>query len=215
MPPFKNFFGSTNDSKDKSLLTGSDNLNIPENSKIQENVTIGLKYKMRSKPPVIGENAFIRSNTVIYDDVEIGEEFKTGHGVVIREKTKIGDNVLIGTNSVIEGQCTIGSNVSIQSNVYLPVKTIIEDYVFIGPCACLTNDKYPIRIDFELKGPIIRKGASIGANSTFLSGVEIGEGAMVAAGAIITHDVPKYYLAIGAPAKIKPLPKHLKTLNKI
>ena len=176
---------------------------------------MGLRYRSGSNPPEIGNQACIRSNTVIYDDVEIGDDFKTGHGVVVREKTKIGDNVLIGTNSVIEGHSSLGSNISIQSNVYIPKKTNIEDYVFIGPCACLTNDKYPIRIDFDLKGPVIRKGASIGANSTFLSTVEIGEGAMVASGAIVTHDVPPYYLAIGSPAKIKPLPEKLKTLNKI
>ncbi len=147
--------------------------------------------------------------------MEIGNNFRTGHGVTIREKTIIGDNVLIGTNSIIEGHSTIGNNVSIQSNVYIPTNTIIEDYVFIGPCACFTNDKYPIRVDFELKGPIIKKGASIGANSTFLSNIEIGEGAMVAAGAIVTMDVPDYFLAIGAPARIKPFPKYLKKLNDI
>lgn len=70
-------------------------------------------------------------------------------------------------------------------------------------------------MDYKLKGPVIRKGASIGANSTFLSDIEIGEGAMVASGAIVTHDVPPYYLAIGSPAKIKPLPKHLMIQNKI
>lgn len=215
MTSFKDFLGSGTDSRLKNFFRGSEDIGILENAKIQENVSIGLKYKTRSKPPVIGKNAFIRSNTVIYDDVEIGENFKTGHSVVVREKTNIGDNVLIGTNSIIEGQCTLGGNISIQSNVYIPIRTMIEDYVFIGPCACLTNDKYPIRIDFDLKGPIIRKGASIGANSTFLSGVEIGEGAMVAAGAIVTHDVPAFYLAIGAPARIKPLPQRLKTLNKI
>jgi acetyltransferase-like isoleucine patch superfamily enzyme len=193
----------------------SEPVEMVKNQNIQENVTIGLKYKIKSKSPIIGKNAFIRSNTIIYDDVEIGMDFKTGHGVVIREKTKIGDNVLVGTNSIIEGHCTIGNGVSIQSNVYIPINTIIEDNVFIGPCACFTNDKYPIRIDFDLKGPTIRKGASIGANSTFLSDVEIGEGAMVAAGAIITKDVPSFFLAIGALAKIKPLPKHLKTTNRI
>lgn len=213
--PFKNFLGSSDDSRVKNFFRSSNDIGVLENAAIQENVTIGLKYKNRTKPPIIGKNAFIRSNTVIYDDVEIGEKFKTGHSVVIREKTNIGDNVLIGTNSVIEGQCNLGSNISIQSNVYIPIKTMIEDYVFVGPCACLTNDKYPIRIDFDLKGPIIRKGASIGANSTFLSGVEIGEGAMIAAGAIVTHDVPPYYLAIGAPARIKPLPERLKNLNKV
>jgi acetyltransferase-like isoleucine patch superfamily enzyme len=212
--PFKNILGS-NENRVKSLLRVSDEKSNLKNAKLQENVTIGLKYKTRSNPPIIGENALIRSNSVIYDDVEIGDNFKTGHGVVIREKTRIGNNVLIGTNSVIEGHCTIGSNTSIQSNVYLPIKTTIEDHVFIGPCVCLTNDKYPIRIDFDLKGPIIRRGASIGANSTFLSGIEIGEGAMVAAGAIVTHDVPSYFLAIGTPARIKPLPSRLRNLNKI
>lgn len=213
MVPFK-ILGNGNMAKIKSLFFGSELQNAVESSKIQ-NVTIGLKYKMRSKPPLIGKNSFIRSNSIIYNDVKVGDNFRTGHGVTIREKTKIGDNVLVGTNSIIEGHCSIGDNVSIQSNVYIPTNTSIEDYVFIGPCACFTNDKYPIRVDFDLKGPVIKRGASIGANSTFLSNVKIGEGAMVAAGAIVTHEVPPFFLAIGAPAKIKPLPKHLKTLNQI
>ena len=215
MPPFKNLLGTDSMTKFRSLLFGGDSPNVIGSSIPDENVTIGIKYKMRSKNPIIGENALIRSNSIIYNDVEIGNDFKSGHGVTVREKTFIGDNVLIGTNTVIEGHCLIGDNVSIQSNVYIPTNTIIEDYVFIGPCACFTNDKYPIRVDFDLKGPVIKRGASIGANSTFLSNIEIGEGAMVAAGAIVTTDVPDYFLAIGAPARIKPLPKHLKKLNKI
>ena len=215
MPPLKNILGTENMAKFRSLIFGDDPPNMIEGSSNTENVTIGLKYKMRSKPPIIGKNALIRSNSIIYNDVEIGKNFKTGHGITIREKTTIGDNVLIGTNTVIEGHSSIGNDVSIQSNVYIPTNTTIEDYVFIGPCACFTNDKYPIRVDFDLKGPIIKRGASIGANSTFLSNIEIGEGAMVAAGAIVTMDVPEYFLAIGAPARIKPLPKHLKKLNRI
>ena len=214
MPPLKNILGTKNMAKFRSLFFGEVSPNIGVSSK-SENVTIGLKYKTRSKAPVIGENSLIRSNSIIYNDVEIGSNFKTGHAVTIREKTIIGDNVLIGTNSVIEGHTTIGNNVSIQSNVYIPTNSVIEDYVFIGPCACFTNDKYPIRVDFELKGPTIKRGASIGANSTFLSDLEIGEGAMVAAGAIVTMNVPDYFLAIGAPARIKPLPKHLKKMNRI
>ena len=199
--------------KFRSLLLRDNDPNISSFS--NENVTIGVNYKMQSKAPIIGKNALIRSNSIIYNDVEIGNNFKTGHGVTIREKTNIGDDVLIGTNTIIEGHCSIGDNVSIQSNVYIPTNTVIEDYVFIGPCACFTNDKYPIRVDFDLKGPVIKRGVSIGANSTFLSNIEIGEGAMVAAGAIVTMDVPEYFLAIGAPARIKPLPKHLKRLNRI
>jgi Acetyltransferase (isoleucine patch superfamily) len=207
MPIFKDLWGRGL----KSIFLGSPN----ENFGVQNNATIGLSYKRGSKSPIIGKNSVIRSNTVIYDDVKIGTDFKTGHNVLIREKTTIGNNVLIGTNAVVEGNCKIGSNVSIQSNVYIPTDSLVEDYVFIGPCACFTNDRYPIRADYKLKGPVIREGASIGANSTFLSGIEVGEGAMVAAGAIVTRDVPPLYLAIGAPARLRPLPPQFNVLNKI
>ena len=215
MSLFKNPWSSNDKTNFRSRFFGVDSEEDLNSPKVHENVTIGVSYKFRSKPPVIGKNALLRSNTVIYNDVEIGNDFQTGHGALVREKTKIGNKVLIGTNSVIEGHSNIGNNISIQSNVYIPKNTIIEDRVFLGPCSCFTNDKYPLRVDYELKGPIIHKGASIGANSTFLSGIEVGEGAMVAAGAIVTRDIPPYYLAIGAPAKMKPLPKHFKILNKI
>jgi acetyltransferase-like isoleucine patch superfamily enzyme len=181
----------------------------------RNNIQLGVNYKRFSKEPVVGRNLVIRSNSIIYNDVVIGDDFKTGHNVLIREKTNIGNDVLIGTNTIIEGECVIGNNVSIQSNVYIPRNTIIEDNVFVGPCACFTNDRYPIRVDYKLKGPRIRKGASIGANTTFLSNIEVGEGAMVAAGAVVTRSVPPFYLAIGTPAKIKPLAPALRVPNKI
>ncbi|RPF51860.1 transferase family hexapeptide repeat protein [Methanobrevibacter gottschalkii DSM 11977] len=179
-----------------------------------QNIQFGVEYAPNSKPPVIGRNYTIRSNSIIYNDVVIGDNFRTGHNVVIRENTNIGDDVLIGTNTVIEGDVIIGNDVSIQSNVYIPTNSVIEDNVFIGPCACFTNDKYPVRINYELQGPKVRRGASIGGNTTFLSNVEVGEGSIVAAGAIVIHSVPPFYLAIGTPARIKPLPDHLKVPNK-
>ena len=185
-------------------------LNFPDD----QNIQFGVEYAPNSKPPVIGKNYTIRSNSIIYNDVVIGDNFRTGHNVVIRENTNIGDDVLIGTNTVIEGDVIIGNDVSIQSNVYIPTNSVIEDNVFIGPCACFTNDKYPVRINYELQGPRIRRGASIGGNTTFLSNVEIGEGSIVAAGAIVIHSVPPFYLAIGTPARIKPLPDHLKVPNR-
>ena len=185
-------------------------LNFPAD----QNIQFGVEYSPNSRPPVIGNNYTIRSNSIIYNDVVIGDNFRTGHNVVIRENTNIGDDVLIGTNTVIEGDVIIGNDVSIQSNVYIPTNSVIEDNVFIGPCACFTNDKYPVIINYELQGPKIRRGASIGGNTTFLSNVEVGEGAIVAAGAIVIHSVPPFYLAIGTPARIKPLPDHLKVPNK-
>ena len=163
----------------------------------------------------IGNDSIIRPGSTIFSNVKTGDNFKTGHNVLIRERTTIGNNVLIGSNVIIDGNVTIGNNVSIQGNVYIPTHVTIEDNVFIGPCAVLANDKYPIRKEYNPMGPILRKGASVGANATILPGVEIGEGAMVAAGALVTRDVPPWKLAIGFPAKIEDLPEDLKQLNRI
>ncbi len=163
----------------------------------------------------IGDNSLIRSGAILYCDVVTGKRFKTGHNVVIREMTTIGDNVLVGTNSVIDGNVSIGNNVSIQSNVYIPTNTVIEDNVFLGPCSVLANDKYPIRHKCGLIGPVLRKGASVGANSTILPGIQIGEGSMVAAGALVTKDVPPWKLAIGFPARVVELPEFARSFNVI
>ena len=182
---------------------------VGENSKIMGNVVIGFPKEEYIgledfEGAVIGEGAIIRTNTVIYCEVRIGSNFRTGHNVVIRERTVIGDNVLVGTNTIIDGETKIGNRVKIQSNVYIPRRTIIEDDVFIGPNAVLTNDKYPPSPD--LKGPILKRGARIGANCTILPGIVVGEEAMIAAGAVVTKDVPPRKLAIGVPAKIVDLP---------
>lgn len=164
----------------------------------------------------IHENALIRSNTVIYCSVHIGRNFRTGHDVLIRENTVIGEDVLVGSHVIIEGHVIIGNHVSIQSNVYIPANSVVEDFVFIGPGAVLTNDKYPpMRKGAEMKGPTLRQGVSVGANATILPGVEIGEGCMVAAGAVVTKDVPSWKLAIGSPARIMDLPDNLEIFNKI
>ena len=176
---------------------------------MQTNAEISEKAK-------IGENPLIRSGSVIYPDTEIGYNFKTGHNVLVREETKIGNNVLLGTNTIVENKCSLGSNISIQSNAYIPTNTKIEDNVFIGPCAVLTNDKYPIREKAELIGPTIKKGASIGANCTILPGVTISEGAIVASGAVVTKDVPAWKIVAGVPAKIvKDVPEKHRVQNKI
>ena len=163
----------------------------------------------------IGNDSFIRAGTTIFSNVRTGSRFRTGHNAMVRENTNIGDNVLVGTNVIIDGNVTIGNNVSIQGNVYIPTHVTIEDKVFIGPCAVLANDKYPVRGEYQPLGPIIRKGASIGANATLLPGVEIGEGAVVAAGALVSKDVPPWKLALGCPAKVCDLPERMMSLNKL
>ncbi len=163
----------------------------------------------------IGHHSIIRSEAVIYRDVQIGDYVRTGHKVLIREHCRIGDHVLVGTNVVIDNDTTIGSRVSIQSTVYIPTGTVIEDRVFIGPNAVFTNDRFPIRVKGPLMAPRVRRSATIGGNAIILPGVTVGEGAFVAAGAVVTHDVPAWHMAIGSPARFEKLPRHLRRQNQI
>jgi len=159
---------------------------------------------------VIGDNAVLRTGTIIYCNVTIGNNFSSGHNVIIREKTLIGDNTAIGTSTVIEGNCTIGNNVRLQSMVFIPTHTTIGDGVFIGPNSILTNDRFPPFGRPELKGPVLEDDSTIGANVTILPSVHIGREAAVAAGSVVTKDVPAGMLAIGAPARIRPLPPEMR-----
>jgi len=158
----------------------------------------------------IGDNAVLRSGTIIYCDVEIGDHFQSGHNVLIRENMRIGKNTAVGSSSVIEGYGSIGDEVRIQSMVFVPTHTEIGDHVFIGPAAVLTNDRYPPTGKPELKGPVIEDFAVIGAHATILPGVRIGEGAAVAAGAVVTRDVPAGKMAVGVPAIIRDMPPEMR-----
>lgn len=152
----------------------------------------------------IGSGAHLRTHTVIYAGNRIGKNFQTGNKVNIRELNEIGDNVSVGTLSVVEHHVKIGNNVRIHSQVFIPEYSILEDNAWLGPNVVLTNAKYPVSPGAKdnLKGPIIKKGAKIGANSTILPGVVIGENALVGAGSVVAKDVPANAVVVGNPAKI-------------
>ena len=188
---------------------------IGKGAQIFEPVTLGFPSRDRIGTTgfpgtKIGNDAVLRSGAILYCDVTIGDRFQCGHNVVIREQTTIGNRVAIGTASILEGRITIGDDVSLQSLVYIPTDTTIGNRVFIGPNTVLTNDRYPPTRIGGLQGPVIEDGAAIGANVTIIPGIRIGEGALVAAGSVVTHDVPPRKLAIGAPARIRDLPEAMR-----
>ncbi|HVC28080.1 MAG TPA: acyltransferase [Gammaproteobacteria bacterium] len=152
---------------------------------------------------------------MIYGDVTAGDDFQTGHHVMIREKTVIGNHVVVGTGTVIDGQVEIGDFVKIESQCYIPTHVRIGNRVFLGPGVTLTNDRYPLkqRDSYRPEGPVIEDGVTLGGHVTVCPGVRIGEDAFVAAGAVVTRDVPARSLAVGVPARIKPLPPHLAERN--
>ena len=98
---------------------------LGKNCVIQDPVVLGLKYTEVCNPARIGDDAVIRAFTVIYADVTTGSRFKTGHGALVREKTRIGDRVVVGSGVVIDGHAEIGDRVKIESNAYIPAHTSI------------------------------------------------------------------------------------------
>lgn len=112
----------------------------------------------------IGSGAIIRSHTVIYAGTIIGVNFRTGHGVTIREHNVIGNNVSIGTGSVIEHHVKIGNGVRIHSQSFVPEYSVLEEGVWIGPNVVLTNARYPNAYNTKsnLAGPVLEKNCIIG-----------------------------------------------------
>lgn len=182
---------------------------------IDDDVTVGYPAGDDPERTVIGDDATIRSGTIIYSDVEIGDGFVTGHDALVREDTRLGDDVVVGTKTVVDGTSVVGSNVSLQSRVYVPTDTRIGNNVFIGPGSVLTNDPYPVRQDVEMVGPTLEDGVSVGGNATILPDVTVGEDAFVAAGAVVTEDVPPQTLAVGTPAEHRPMPPKLQAENSL
>lgn len=151
----------------------------------------------------IGKGAIIRSHTVIYAGNKIGDNFSTGHGVMIREENHIGNNVSIGTGSCIEHHIRIGNGVRIHSKAFVPEYSVLEDGSWIGPNVVITNVLHPLcpKAKACAKGAHIKRNAKIGANSTLCPAITIGEGALVGAGSTVTGNVRSKEVVCGNPAR--------------
>lgn len=184
------------------------NVEIGSNSYIGAYVTLGEQGINYTKEvgenskgkTTIGENALIRSHSIIYHSVKIGNNFQTGHRVTIREKAEIGNNTRIGTLSDIQGYCKIGNYVNLHSNVHIGQKSKIEDCVWIFPYVVLTNDPTPP--SEELYGVTVEKYAVIATGSTILPGVTLKKESFVGAGTVVSKNVEIRNLVVGNPMKV-------------
>lgn len=148
----------------------------------------------------------------ISPNATIGMECQIWHYTQIREGAFIGDQCIIGRDVYIDTHVRIGNRVKIQNSALIYCGAVIEDGVFIGPRACLTNDRYPraitpcgklkTQMDWRQGTIYVRYGASIGAGAVILTNVTIGRFAMVGAGAVVTHNVPDHALVLGIPARV-------------
>jgi acetyltransferase-like isoleucine patch superfamily enzyme len=182
---------------------------------IQDNVVLGKQPKLSKrstsakkeplKPLEVGAGAAICSGAVVYAGTVLGPDVIIGDQASVRERCTLGEGVVVGRGVCVENDVPIGAFTKIQSNSYITAYSELEDHVFIAPCVTTTNDNYMGRTEERhalIKGAIIRRGARVGGGVVILPGIEIGAEAFVAAGALVTRDVPAGKLVAGLPAQV-------------
>jgi UDP-2-acetamido-3-amino-2,3-dideoxy-glucuronate N-acetyltransferase len=146
----------------------------------------------------------IHPSAIIDKGAEIGDDSMVWVNVQIREGAKIGKKCVLSKDVYVDCNVEIGDGCKIQNSVSIYDGVTIENQVFIGPSASFTNDKVPraFNPNWKITKTLVQQGASIGANSTIICGIVIGEYSMVAAGSVVTKDVPSYTLVAGNPALV-------------
>jgi UDP-2-acetamido-3-amino-2,3-dideoxy-glucuronate N-acetyltransferase len=154
----------------------------------------------------IGDGSIVGAGAVLYSAASFGRRVLIGDLASVREGAQIGDGVIIGRGAMLLYDCTVGRFSRIQDQVHLVGAMVVEEHVFIGMGVVATNDNDVYLSRFGIsrqqpRGPIVRRLAAIGAGATILPGVEIGEGALVGAGSVVTRDVEPWTIVMGVPAR--------------
>lgn len=167
----------------------------------------------------IGARSIVGANAVIYTGTSFGERVLIGDLASIREGCRVGDRAIVGRGTMALTDCSIGPFVRIQDQVHLVGDMIVEEHVFLAMGVVTTNDNDVYMSRFGLTGseqrgaPVLRRFAAVGAGATILPGIEIGEGALVGAGSVVTRDVAPWTIVMGVPARVRePVPAEWRRL---
>jgi acetyltransferase-like isoleucine patch superfamily enzyme len=156
------------------------------------------------EPLVVEAGAVICCRAIVLAGAWIGPGAIVGDQAFVRERSRVGAGSVIGRGSAVDNDVVVGERVRVQTDVYLTAYSVVEDDVFVGPGVCTTNDSTMSRHDraFELRGAILRRACRIGGAAVLTPGVEVGEEAFVAAGAVVTRDVPPRAVVMGVPGRV-------------
>ncbi len=189
-----------------------DGVEIGDGATIEDGVVLGKRPRLAPgsaaagavEPLRIGERAAICCGAVVFAGARIGDGAIVGDQAFVRERAIVGERSVIGRGSVVDNDVVVGARVSVQTNVYLTAFSLIEDDVFVGPGATTTNDDAMGRLaaGAPLRGATLRRACRIGGGAVLTPGVEVGEEAFVAAGAVVTRDVPARAVVMGVPARV-------------
>jgi len=155
-------------------------------------------------PARVGAGATVCAGAVVVAGAVVGERAVIGDQSHVRERAVVGDQSVVGRGSAVDNDVTVGARVRIQTGCYLTAFSVIEDDVFLAPGVTLTNDDTMGRHgpDHELRGATLRRACRVGGGAVLVPGVEVGEEAFVAAGAVVTSDVPARAVVMGVPARV-------------
>jgi len=146
----------------------------------------------------------VGAGAVVFAGARVGEGAILGDQCFVRERSAVGEASVIGRGSAVDNDVVVGARVRVQSNVYLTALTTVEDDVFVGPGVNTTNDNTMSRHGEEtpMRGALLRRACRVGGGAVLTPGVEVGEEAFVAAGALVTRDVPARAVVMGVPARV-------------
>jgi UDP-2-acetamido-3-amino-2,3-dideoxy-glucuronate N-acetyltransferase len=178
---------------------------IQDGAVLGKPVALGAQSKASREPPpplVLGEGVTIGAGAVVVAGADLGDGVTVADQAHVRERTRIGARSLVGRGSAVDCDVTIGERVRIQTGCYITAFSTVEDDVFVGPGATTLNDRTAGRRPEgePLHGVVLRRGCRIGGGAVVLPGVEVGADAFVAAGAVVTRNVPPGALVKGLPA---------------
>jgi acetyltransferase-like isoleucine patch superfamily enzyme len=182
-------------------------------AEVQDHAVLGKPPKLarhsraRSVPPEpleVGEGAVVCCAAIVFAGARIGAGAIVGDQAYVRERATLGAGTVVGRGSAVDNDVVVGARVRVQTDVYLTAHSVIEDDVFVGPGVLTTNDSTMARHgdDFELQGATLRRACRIGGGVVLTPGTEVGEEAFVAAGAVVTKDVPARSVVMGVPARV-------------
>jgi len=154
-------------------------------------------------PLVLGAAVRVCAGAVVFAGTTLGDGVIVGDQAYVRERVSVGARTLVGRGTTVDNDVVVGERVSLQTGVYVTARSVIEDDVFVGPGVTTTNDDSMDRHDPSepLRGATLRRGCRIGGGAVLVPGVEVGEEAFVAAGAVVTRDVPPRTKVRGVPAR--------------
>jgi acetyltransferase-like isoleucine patch superfamily enzyme len=185
---------------------------IGDGCTIEDHVVLGKRPRLAGRSAAqgdvgsleLGERVTVCAGAVVLAGATVGDGTILGDQSFVRERSSIGAESVIGRGSVVDNDVQVGARVRVQTDVYLTAFTVVEDDVFVGPGVTTTNDDTMARHgpQMRLRGPILRRACRVGGGAVLTPGVEIGEEAFVASGAVVTHDVPPRAVVMGVPARV-------------